>query len=95
MIRLKARYLDIFLCLCLKHYNEGWTIQKVCEAVIDKVNEQTKGEEDKISELKEKLSYKEDTLVERKILGLYNFFVKNVKIKYGSIIKRWRDRVRR
>jgi hypothetical protein len=28
-------------------------------------------------------------------LGLYNFFVKNIKCKYSSIIKRWRDRVKR
>jgi hypothetical protein len=45
--------------------------------------------------LKERLSYKQDTLAERKILGLYNFFVRNIKYKFGSYIKKWHERVKR
>ena len=39
--------------------------------------------------LKEKLSYKQDTLAERKVLSLYTFFVKNIQRKFGSYLKRW------
>ena len=62
---------------------------------IDRINGKIAEEEKKIEVLKDRLTYKEDTLYERKILGLYMFFVKNIKSRYGSYIKRWRGKVKR
>lgn len=37
---------------------------------------------------------KQDILEERKILGLYQFFVKNIKTKFRKYLRMWRDRVK-